>query len=73
MTKEGSMTSMWGIRWVLVALSAALAIALIARGNVLIGLLVGALALTRMVYFVRLHNRRDQFRRRMAERRNRPS
>jgi hypothetical protein len=73
MTKEGSMTSMWVIRWVLVALSAALAIALIARGNVLIGVLVGALALTRMVFFVRLHRRRDQFRRRMAERRNHPS
>jgi hypothetical protein len=36
-------------------------------------LLVGALALTRMVFFVRLHRRRDQFRRRMAERKNQPS
>jgi energy-converting hydrogenase Eha subunit G len=72
-TKEGSMTSMWVMRWVIVALSAALAVVLIARGNVLIGVLVGALAVTRMVFFVRLQRRRDQFRRRMAGRRNRPS
>lgn len=67
------MTSMWAMRWVIVALSATLAVVLIARGNVLIGVLVGALAVTRTVFFVRLHRRRDQFRRRMAERRNRPS
>ena len=67
------MTSMWVMRWVIVALSATLAVVLIASGNVLIGMLVGALAVTRMVFFVRLQRRRDQFRRRMGGRRNRPS
>jgi energy-converting hydrogenase Eha subunit G len=71
------MTSMWVMRWVIVALSATLAVVLIVSGNVLIGMLVGALAVTRMVFFVRLQRRRDQFRgqfrRRMAGRRDRPS
>jgi len=67
------MPSMWVMRWVIVALSATLAVVLIARGNVLIGVLVGALAVTRMIFFVRLQRRRDQFRRRMAGRRNPPS
>jgi uncharacterized membrane protein len=53
-----------GIRWVLVGLSLAFSIALIARGDVLIGGLLGALAVVRMVMFVRIQQRREEFRRR---------
>ena len=45
------MTSVWVIRWILVALTAALAVALIVRGNIVIGVLLGALALTRASLF----------------------
>jgi hypothetical protein len=62
------MTSMLVTRGIIVVLSLALAIALIARGNVLIGVLIGALAVTRLVMFVRLGRRRERFRR-LRERR----
>ena len=58
------MTFVLGIRWILVGLSLALSIALIARGDVLIGGLLGALAVVRMVMFVRIQQRREEFRRR---------
>lgn len=64
------MGSTWVIRWILVALTAALALALILRGNVLIGGLLGAVAVTRAVLFTRLRRQREEFRRRFAERRN---
>ena len=64
------MTSMWVLRWVLVALSAALAIALIVHGNVIVGALIGAMAFTRAVLLVRLHGRREELRRRFAQRRS---
>ncbi len=64
------MTSMWVIRGILVALTAAVAIALIARGNLVIGALLGAVALMRATFLVRLHGRREQLRRRLAQRRN---
>ena len=63
------MTSMWVLRWVLVALSAALALVLIVHGNVIIGVLIAAMAFTRAVLFVRLHTRREELRRRVAQRR----
>ena len=63
------MRSMWVIRCLVVALTGALAVALILRGNVLIGGLIGALALARAVLFVKVRRRRDEFRRRIAERR----
>jgi hypothetical protein len=63
-----SMNSMWVIRWVLVALTAALSIALIVRGNLLIGFLVGALAITRAVLVVSARRRRQDFRRRLIQR-----
>jgi hypothetical protein len=62
--------STWVIRWVLVALTAAVALALIWRGNVVIGVLLGAIAVTRAVLFTRVHRRRELIRRRIAERRN---
>ena len=63
------MRSMWVIRCLVVALTGALAVALILRGNVLIGGLIGALALSRAVLFVKMRRRREEFRRRLAERR----
>ena len=61
------MTSIWVTRWIVVALSAVLAVVLIVRGNVVIGVLVGALTLTRIVLFVRLGRRRDRFRQRRQQ------
>ncbi len=63
------MTSVWIIRGILIALSVALATVLIVRGNVIIGVLIGALAVTRLVLLVQMRRRRDRFRRRLAERR----
>jgi hypothetical protein len=57
------------LRWILVALSVALAAFLILRGNVVIGVLVGAMAVTRAVLFVKMRHRREQFRERIAQRR----
>ncbi|HUI48405.1 MAG TPA: hypothetical protein VL119_06895 [Acidimicrobiia bacterium] len=71
MNNDSSMTSMWVLRWIIVALGAALAVVLIMRGNVLIGGLIAVMAVTRVILFVRLQRRREQFRRRMTERRGR--
>ena len=57
---------MWITRWILVALTAALAVVLIVRGNVVIGVLLGAMAVTRAVMFVTMRRRREEFRRRIA-------
>jgi hypothetical protein len=57
------------LRWVLVGLTAALAVVLIVHGNVVIGVLLGAMAVTRAVMFVKMRQRREQFRQRIAERR----
>lgn len=62
------MPSMFVIRWIMVALTAALAVLLIVRGNVVIGVVLVALALTRMVLFVRLQQRGDRFRQRCGQR-----
>jgi hypothetical protein len=56
------------IRWILVALTAAVALALILRGDVVIGGLLGAVAVTRALLFVRMRRRREELRRRIAER-----
>jgi hypothetical protein len=63
------MQSMRAFRWVLVALSALLAVFLIARGSVVIGAIVGAMAVTRAVFFVRMQHRRDQLHERLIARR----
>jgi hypothetical protein len=57
------------LRWVLVALSALLAVFLIVRGSVVIGVIVGAMAVTRAVFFLRLQHQRDQFHERIIARR----
>ena len=63
------MRSMWVLRWILVALAATLATILIVRGNVLVGVVLGGVAITRAVLFTRLYHRRTVFRERMADRR----
>jgi hypothetical protein len=62
------MTSMLVIRWVMVALTAVLAALLIARGNVVIGVVLGALAVTRVALLVGMQRRRERFRRRIQRR-----
>jgi uncharacterized membrane protein len=66
------MTSMRVIRWILVALSLALAVVLIVHGNVVVGGLIGAMAVTRAVLFVRMQHRRERFRQQIARRRGYP-
>jgi hypothetical protein len=58
------MASMFAMRWVLVALSLVLSIVLIARGDVVIGVVLGVMALVRMAMFARMQQRREQFRER---------
>jgi hypothetical protein len=63
------MQSMRVFRWILVALSALLSAFLIVRGNVLIGVIVGAMAVTRAVLFLRMQHRREQLHERIIARR----
>jgi len=65
---DPAMRSILIIRGVLVALIAALSVALIVRGNVVIGVLLGALACTRVVLMLRMRRRREELRRRFAQR-----
>jgi hypothetical protein len=69
MTNEGSMTSIWVVRVLLLAVSATLAVVLVLRGNVVIGALIGVLVIGRAFVFVKMRRRREEFRRRLAERR----
>ena len=52
----------------MIALSGALAIALVINGNVVIGLLIGALAVTRAAMFVQLRRRRAELAERFPRR-----
>jgi len=52
------------LRAVVFVLALALAAALIAHGNILIGGLIGALAVTRLVLFINMRRRVGRFRRR---------
>lgn len=58
---------MFAMRWVLVALSLVLSIVLIARGDVVIGVVLGAMALVRLAMFARMQQRREQFRERRRQ------
>ncbi len=60
---------MWVLRGILIALSLALAGFLIWHGNVVIGVLIGAMAIVRIVLLTRMHSRREEIRRRLAARR----
>jgi Flp pilus assembly protein TadB len=50
------------LRWVLVALSALLAVVLVAAGAVVIGVLIGAMALVRAVLFLQWRRHAQSFR-----------
>ena len=65
---DPAMRSILIIRGVLVALIVALSVALIVRGNVVVGVLLGALACTRVVLMLRVRRRREELRRRFAQR-----
>jgi hypothetical protein len=56
----GSTTSFWVLRWVMVGLGLLLAVVLIASGAVLIGVIIGALALTRVAMILSWQQRRRQ-------------
>ncbi len=60
--------STWIIRCLLVALTAALSVALILRGSVVIGVLLAVLACTRVALPVVMRRRRKDLRRRFAQR-----
>ena len=57
------------LRGLLVALTATLAIVLITRGSVVVGVLLLAIAATRVALLVQARRRRTQFRERIASRR----
>jgi hypothetical protein len=63
------MSMIWVIRCVILALGAAFAVALIARGNVVIGGFVGALVVCRAALFLAMTSRRRELRRRVQARR----
>jgi Flp pilus assembly protein TadB len=65
---DPAMRSILIIRGVLVVLIVALSVALIVRGNVVVGVLLGALACTRVVLMLRVRRRREELRRRFAQR-----
>ena len=62
-------SGVWILRGVLIALSLTLSIVLIVHGNVAVGGLIAALAITRIMLFVTMHRRREQFRERRTMKR----
>jgi hypothetical protein len=66
--RQRTIRNIWTIRWVLMGLSAVLAIALIVSGAVFLGLLLAAVAGVRLVMMLMLMRRRRDFR----DRRRRP-
>ncbi len=62
------MRTMLMLRMVLMLLAGALAVALVVNGNVVIGLLVGAMAVVRLVMTVTVVRRRREAARRFRER-----
>jgi Flp pilus assembly protein TadB len=60
------------IRGVLVALALALAGVLVARGDVVVGALIGTMAIIRAVLFTRVRRRRERFRQYLARSRGYP-
>jgi hypothetical protein len=56
-------------RWLLIAVSAVLAVVLLARGDVVIGGLLAVLVLGRAAMLTQVQRRRDGFRRRVEARR----
>ena len=63
------MNGIFILRFVIFGLALALAAVIIVRGNVLVGGLIGALALARIAMFFMWMRRRKEFRARMQQRR----
>lgn len=63
------MKSMLFIRWIMVGITFVLVALLIERGNVVIGVVLGLLAVARVALLVRMQQRREQFRQRFEQRR----
>ena len=71
--RQRSMQNIWRIRWVLMALSFVLAVALIASGAVFIGVLLAAVAGVRLTMMLMWRRRRRELgRRRRGEGTNGP-
>jgi len=60
MADPGSMRSFWALRWLMVALGVLLGVVLIATGAVLIGVIILALAGTRLAMILTWQQRRRQ-------------
>jgi hypothetical protein len=60
--RGGSMESFMKWRWALLGLSVLLAVVLIANGNVLIGGLIGVMAVVRITMFSKMSRRRAELR-----------
>jgi hypothetical protein len=71
MSYESSTNSLWVWRSAILGLGAALAIALVVRGNWLIGGLIGTMVVARSILFVKVRRRRQELRRRLEQRRER--
>jgi hypothetical protein len=59
---RGSVTSVWWLRWLIVAIGAVVGVVLIARHNVLIGALILVMAVSRAAILVAIAKRRAGFR-----------
>jgi hypothetical protein len=66
------MRSMWWLRFLIVGLGAALGVALLVNGNPLIGAIVHALAVTRLVMVLGMRRRRRAMMARWQQRRRSP-
>ena len=56
------------LRWILIALSTALAVALLLTGHIVIGVLLGAIVGVRIALLFSLRRRREELRARFANR-----
>ena len=56
------MSSIWWLRWVVVAIGVTLGVILIARHNVLVGALILVMAVSRAAILVAIRRRRSAFR-----------
>ncbi len=67
-SRRDPMSTVFVIRWIIIGLAAVIALTLLASGHVVIGVLLGALTVLRIVMFVKLQQRRTELRRRFPNR-----
>jgi hypothetical protein len=70
---HGSMSSVWWLRWVVVAIAALIGVVLVGSGHLLIGVLVMALAASRVALLFAIRRRRAAFRAARSDRSAPPS